>query len=90
MTPPAISIARFEITSLAFMFVCVPLPVCHTRKGKCASSFPSITSAHACTINFSLSLVSLPRSLLTMAQAFLRMPRARIISRGITSKPMLK
>src|ERR1700733_8505336 len=27
-TPPAISIARLEITSFAFMFVCVPLRVC--------------------------------------------------------------
>ena len=34
MTPPAISIARLEITSLAFMLVCVPLPVCQTRKRK--------------------------------------------------------
>ena len=29
-SPPASSMARFEITSLTFMFVCVPLPVCHT------------------------------------------------------------
>jgi len=34
ITPPAISIARFEITSLTFMFVCVPLPVCQMRSGK--------------------------------------------------------
>jgi hypothetical protein len=40
ITPPAISIARFEITSLAFMFVCVPLPVCQTRSGKWSSSLP--------------------------------------------------
>ncbi len=48
MTPPAISIARFEMTSLAFMLVCVPLPVCQTRSGKWSSSFPSITSSQAC------------------------------------------
>ena len=29
-SPPAISIARFEMTSLTFMFVWVPEPVCHT------------------------------------------------------------
>ncbi len=29
-SPPASSMARFEITSLTFMFVCVPLPVCQT------------------------------------------------------------
>ncbi len=32
--PPASSMARFEMTSFAFMFVCVPLPVCHTNNGK--------------------------------------------------------
>ena len=30
IVPPSISIARFEITSLAFMFDCVPEPVCQT------------------------------------------------------------
>ncbi len=30
ISPPASSMARFEITSLTFMLVCVPLPVCHT------------------------------------------------------------
>ncbi len=34
MTPPASSMARLEMTSLAFMLVWVPLPVCHTRSGK--------------------------------------------------------
>jgi hypothetical protein len=34
ITPPSISMARFEITSLAFMFDCVPEPVCHTTSGK--------------------------------------------------------
>ena len=29
-SPPASSIARFEITSFTFMFVWVPEPVCHT------------------------------------------------------------
>ena len=38
ITPPAISMARFEITSLAFMLVCVPEPVCQMRSGKWASS----------------------------------------------------
>ena len=33
-TPPASSMARLEITSLAFMLVCVPLPVCQMRSGK--------------------------------------------------------
>ena len=34
ISPPAISIARLEITSLAFMLLCVPLPVCQMRRGK--------------------------------------------------------
>ena len=50
MTPPSISMARFEITSLAFMLDCVPEPVCHTTSGKCSSSLPSITSCAAATI----------------------------------------
>ena len=39
--------ARFEITSLAFMFDCVPLPVWKTTSGKWSSSFPAITSSAA-------------------------------------------
>ena len=35
ITPPSISMARLEITSLAFMFDCVPEPVCQTTSGKC-------------------------------------------------------
>ncbi len=44
MTPPSISMARFEITSLAFMFDWVPEPVCQTTRGKWSSSLPSMTS----------------------------------------------
>ena len=32
------------MTSFAFMFDCVPDPVCQTTSGKCSSSLPSITS----------------------------------------------
>ena len=39
-TPPASSMARLEMTSLAFMLVWVPLPVCHTRSGNWSSSLP--------------------------------------------------
>ena len=35
ISPPAISMARLEMTSLTFMLVCVPLPVCQMRRGKC-------------------------------------------------------
>ena len=45
ISPPSISIARFEITSLAFMFDWVPEPVCQTTSGKWSSSLPAATSA---------------------------------------------
>ena len=32
IVPPASSMARLEMTSLAFMLVCVPLPVCQMRE----------------------------------------------------------
>ena len=44
ITPPSSSMARLEMTSLAFMLVWVPLPVCQTRRGKWSSSLPSATS----------------------------------------------
>ena len=47
ISPPSISIARFEITSLAFMLDWVPEPVCQTTSGKWSSSLPSTTSAAA-------------------------------------------
>ena len=34
ISPPISSMARFEITSLAFMFDWVPEPVCQTTSGK--------------------------------------------------------
>ena len=40
-SPPASSMARLEMTSLAFMLVCVPQPVCQTNSGKWSSSLPS-------------------------------------------------
>ena len=46
-SPPASSMARFEITSLTFMFVCVPLPVCHTNSGNSSSSLPARISSAA-------------------------------------------
>jgi len=90
ISPPAISIARLEITSLAFMFVCVPLPVCQMCNGKCSSSFPAITSSAACTINRAFSAESFPMSSFTRAAAFFRMPKPRITDGGIVSRPISK
>ena len=89
-SPPRISIARLAMTSLAFMLVCVPLPVCQTTSGKWSSSSPSMTSSQAWMMAFAFSAARTPRSALTIAQAFLRMPKARIISRGKRSPPILK
>src|SRR2546423_985267 len=87
MTPPAISMARLEMTSLTFMLVCVPLPVCQTRKGKWSLSFPAMTSSAARTMRLHFSCDCLPRSWLTSAAAFLRMPKARMSSGGMVSLP---
>ncbi len=88
--PPAISMARLAMTSLAFMLVWVPLPVCHTRRGKWSSSAPAVTSAAAREIR-SASLGSRrPRSALVRAEASLRIPMARITERGMMSSPMAK
>ena len=50
------------MTSLTFMFVCVPEPVCHTNNGKWSSSFPSITSSAAATMRRAISASRRPAS----------------------------
>jgi hypothetical protein len=50
IVPPKISIARFEMTSLAFILDWVPEPVCHTTRGKWSMSLREATSAEACWI----------------------------------------
>ena len=90
MTPPASSMARLEITSLAFMLVCVPLPVCQTRSGNWSSSAPLATSAAACSMRAARWSSSLPRSWFTEAEAPLRIPNALIKDLGIVSMPMSK
>ena len=82
--------ARFEITSLAFMLVWVPLPVCQMRSGKWSSSAPLATSAAACSISAARASSNLPRSRLTEADAPLRIPNARMSGLGMVSVPMSK
>ena len=89
-SPPRISIARLEITSLAFMLVCVPEPVCQTTSGKWSSSSPSITCCAASRIAPASSASSLPRSSFTVAEACFTMPKARMIGCGMRSPPILK
>ncbi len=45
--PPIDSLARLAITSLAFMFDCVPEPVCQTTRGNSSSCSPATTVAAA-------------------------------------------
>ena len=47
---PSSSLARWAMTSLTFIFVCVPLPVCQTASGKLPSSEPSRISWQAVSI----------------------------------------
>ena len=86
---PASSFTRLAITSLTFMFVCVPEPVCHTTNGKCSFSFPVATSSAACSISlhFSSVIFSGISCRLALAAAFFRIPNARMISSGIVSCP---
>ena len=62
ISPPASSMARLEMTSLTFMLVWVPLPVCQMRSGNWSLSLPAMTSSAACTMSLAFSAGSLPRS----------------------------
>ena len=89
-TPPASSMARLPMTSFAFMFDWVPLPVCQTTSGKWSSSFPAMTSSQARTMSDTLASSSLPSSRLVIAPAFFTMPKARMTSRVKRWPPILK
>ena len=86
-TPPRISIARLEMTSLAFMLVCVPLPVCQTESGKWSSSLPSMTSSAARMIASAFSVgeraavaVDHGRRLLEDAERADQLPREALVA----------
>ena len=78
------------ITSLTFILLCVPEPVCHTLSGNSLSCFPLYISSQAFLISSHLSSGSFPSSRLTSAAAFLSIANALITGRGIVSVPMLK
>src|SRR5664280_146610 len=90
ISPPASSMARLEITSLAFMLLWVPLPVCQTLRGKWSSNLPSDTSRAAAMISEEISGDILPRSALTWAEASFSTPMARMSGSGIRSSPIGK
>ena len=86
---PASSLPRFAMTSFAFMFVCVPEPVCQTTSGKWSASFPEIISSAAAQMapHFSAVMAVGHRRAFVMAAAFFRMPNAWMISVGMGSRP---
>ena len=86
---PASSLPRLAMTSLTFMFDCVPEPVCHTTSGKCPSSSPARISSQTRPIraHFSALIRSGSSSRLAMAAAFFNTANARMISMGIVSIP---
>ena len=90
MTPPLSSMARLEMTSLAFMLVWVPLPVCQMRSGNWSSRAPLATSPAACSMRPASVSSSLPRSRFTEADAPLSIPNALMSGLGIVSVPMSK
>ena len=90
MTPPLSSMARLEMTSLAFMLVWVPLPVCQMRNGNWSSRAPLATSPAACSMRPASVSSSLPRSRFTEADAPLSTPNALMSGLGIVSVPMSK
>jgi hypothetical protein len=88
--PPSISLARLAITSLTFMLVWVPEPVCHTDSGNSSSHLPSMISCAARMIALARPASSEPSSRLACAAANLTMASAWTTASGIRSVPMRK
>ena len=84
------SAARWAMTSLTFMLVWVPLPVCHTTRGNSSSHFPARISRHTAEMAPACSAVSLPQSALARAQASFSQAKAVMISRGWRWPPIWK
>ncbi len=79
------------MTSLAFMLVWVPLPVCQTdeREVVVELAVDDLVGGAAISVGAPLGRGA-PSSALTRAAAFLTRPSARIISRGMRSSPIRK
>ena len=81
--PPSASDARLAITSLTFMLLCVPEPVCQTDSGNSASNSPAATRAAASAMACGLGrleqaelAVDLGRGPLDLGQRVHRSPAA--------------
>ena len=70
--PPSLAAHRWAMTSLTFMLVWVPLPVCQTTRGNSSSHFPARISSQAAAMAEACSSVSLPTWALALAQASFR------------------
>jgi hypothetical protein len=88
--PVRAKLARPAMTSLAFMLLCVPDPVCQTASGNWSARVPSITSPAASMMALAVFSSIEPWARLACAAAFFWMPRARTIGAGIFSVPMSK
>jgi hypothetical protein len=88
--PVRISLARPAITSLAFMLLWVPEPVCQTTRGKWSISSPAATSSAAWQIAAPSVSSSTPSFMLVRAAASFCTPRALIRAAGMRSPPMRK
>ena len=84
-SPPINSEARLASTSLTFMLVWVPLPVCQTESGNSASHLPASASSAACSIAFAFSGGSDWFSAFTRAAAFFASTSALSSAGGIFS-----
>ena len=82
ITPPMISMARLDMTSLAFMFVEVPEPVWKMSTTNSESSLPSATSCAAAAMAAEMSESSRPRSAFVCAAASFTLAMARMNDLG--------
>ena len=86
----AIWFSRRAMTSLRFMFVCVPEPVCQTLRGNSRSCAPERISSQAASMALASAAGRQPSSALAWAAAFFRMANARMMPPGMVSVPILK
>src|SRR3954470_10081031 len=89
-SPPRSSEARLASTSLTFMLLCVPEPVCHTTNGNSPSCLAASTSSAARRMASALRSSSRPSALLALAAAFFTSVSAWITASGMRSPEMRK
>ena len=78
------------MTSLTFMLLCVPEPVCQTDSGNWASNSPAATRVAAAAMASAFAGSSRPRSRLTSAAARLISASACTIASGMRCWPIAK